>query len=300
MHNAREDRLERLFESASALPPERRAEFVERVCGADEDLRTTLAALVADAAEAQRFSDRVLRPAIEGVAGVLVGRGDSDAGGLDGADPLLGQTIAHFRILEQLGSGGMGRVYKAVDLRLDRRVALKLLPSNMHADDDAKRRFAHEARAASALDHPNICAIHEIGETDAGQLFIAMAFCEGETLKRKIAAGRCRSAQIARVRRPASAGTPERARRGDRAPRREAGQRDGHRRGSAAKIVDFGLAKMAGSDVTREGITIGTLAYMSPEQTRGETVDARLGPLEPWRRALRDARGTSAVPERER
>ena len=274
MHSAREDRLEQLFESASTLPPEQRAEFVERACGADEELRTTLAALVADTAEAQRFSDRVLGPAIARVAGVLVGRGDSDAGGLDGADPLLGQTIAHFRILEQLGSGGMGRVYKAVDLRLDRRVALKLLPSSMHADDDAKRRFAHEARAASALDHPNICAIHEIGETDAGQLFIAMAYCEGETLKRKIAAGPLPVAaileyvaQLAQALQNAhDAGIVHR----DVKPANVMVTDSG-----ALRIVDFGLAKMAGSDVTREGITIGTLAYMSPEQTRGETVDAR-------------------------
>ncbi|MEO7181109.1 MAG: protein kinase [Gemmatimonadaceae bacterium] len=274
MHSAREDRLERLFEKAMTLPPEQRAAFLERGCGADDELRTALAALVADAAEAHRFSARVLEPAIARVSEVVVGRRDSQPAGGDGIDALLGQTIAHFQILEKLGSGGMGRVYKALDVRLDRMVALKFLPSNMNADDEAKRRFAHEARAASALDHPNICAIHEIGETDAGQLFIAMAYCEGETLKKKIAGGRLPVAQILEyvaqlaqaLQRAHDAGIVHRDVKPANVMVTDAG---------GLRIVDFGLAKRAGSDVTHDGITIGTLAYMSPEQTRGETVDAR-------------------------
>ncbi|MBA3560642.1 MAG: protein kinase [Gemmatimonadaceae bacterium] len=272
MDTTLEDRLERLFEEASTLPPEQRTAFLDEACGADKELRCTLAALVSDAARANDFGDRVLGPAVARVAGVILG--DSLADMDDGADPLLGQQIAHFQIVEKLGGGGMGRVYKALDLRLDRTVALKFLPPHLNAEADAKRRFAHEAKAASALDHPNICAIHEIGETDAGQLFIAMAHCDGETLKEKIARGPLPIAQafeyVARIaealERAHDAGIVHR----DVKPANVMVTGAG-----VVKIVDFGLAKMAGTDVTREGTTIGTVAYMSPEQTRGTAVDGR-------------------------
>jgi serine/threonine protein kinase len=101
----------------------------------------------------------------------------------------IGQNLSHYRILEKLGGGGMGVVYKAQDLKLDRFVALKFLPPDLTRDEESKQRFIHEAKAASALEHTNICNIHEIDETDDGQLFIAMAFYEGETLKKKIEKG---------------------------------------------------------------------------------------------------------------
>ena len=96
---------------------------------------------------------------------------------------LVGQTVSHYDILEHLGGGGMGVVYKAQDLKLDRPVALKFLPPDLTRDPEAKERFVHEAKAASALDHQDICVVHDIGETDDGQIFIVMAFYEGETLK---------------------------------------------------------------------------------------------------------------------
>jgi len=102
---------------------------------------------------------------------------------------LIGREISHYRITGQLGAGGMGVIYRALDLRLDRTVALKFLPPELTRDRQAKARFVHEAKAASVLDHPNICTIHEIGETDDGQSFIAMACYEGETLKDRIARG---------------------------------------------------------------------------------------------------------------
>jgi serine/threonine protein kinase len=100
---------------------------------------------------------------------------------------MIGQAISHYKILEKLGGGSMGVVYKAEDIKLKRPVALKFLPVDLTRDEEAKERFVHEAQAASALDHPNICNIHEIDETEDGQLFICMAYYEGETLKKKVA-----------------------------------------------------------------------------------------------------------------
>ena len=102
---------------------------------------------------------------------------------------LVGETVSHYRIVGLLGAGGMGEVYKAEDIRLKRPVALKFLPLAVTQDRDAKERLVHEAQAASALDHPNICTVYEIGETEDGRMFIAMAHYEGETLKQRIAGG---------------------------------------------------------------------------------------------------------------
>jgi serine/threonine-protein kinase len=102
---------------------------------------------------------------------------------------MIGKTISHYQIIEKLGGGGMGVVYKAKDLKLDRFVALKFLPPHLSVDEEAKQRFIAEAKAASALDHPNIAVIYEIGETEDGELFIAMAFYDGETLKKKVNSG---------------------------------------------------------------------------------------------------------------
>src|SRR5262245_5473100 len=102
---------------------------------------------------------------------------------------MVGQTISHYRVLEQLGGGGMGVVYKATDLRLNRFVALKFLSQELTRDREANQRFRQEAQSASALDHPNICTIHEIDETPSGELFLTMAYYEGETLKARIGRG---------------------------------------------------------------------------------------------------------------
>jgi len=188
---------------------------------------------------------------------------------------MIGQTVTHYHITRQLGAGGMGVVYEARDLRLDRTVALKFLPAELTDDPEAKTRFVHEAKAASALDHPNVCSIHEIDETDDGRLFIAMACYEGETLKARIARGPLPFAQVIDITRQVLQGLAKAHAQGivhrDIKPANIFVTTDG-----LVKILDFGLAKLAGlTRRTRTGMVLGTVAYMSPEQARGGDVDHR-------------------------
>ena len=188
---------------------------------------------------------------------------------------MVDQTVSHYQIEEKLGGGGMGVVYKARDLKLKRTVALKFLPPELTRDEEAKVRFMHEAQAASALDHVNVGSIHEIDEAEDGRLFIAMAYYAGETLKKKIARGPLPVAealdyavQIAQgLSKAHEAGIIHR----DVKPANVMVTEEG-----VVKIVDFGLAKVAEqTQLTKTGTTLGTVAYMSPEQARGEAVDQR-------------------------
>jgi serine/threonine protein kinase/tetratricopeptide (TPR) repeat protein len=188
---------------------------------------------------------------------------------------MIGTTISHYNILEKLGEGGMGVIYKAQDTKLDRDVALKFLPSELTRDAEAKERFIHEAKTASALDHPNICNIHEIGETEDGQLFIAMACYDGETLKSRIGHGQLPIDECIDIGIQIGQGLQKAHEKGivhrDVKPANIIVTNDG-----VAKILDFGLAKLAGqARLTKAGSTLGTAAYMSPEQARGEEVDVR-------------------------
>jgi serine/threonine protein kinase/Flp pilus assembly protein TadD/predicted metal-dependent hydrolase len=187
----------------------------------------------------------------------------------------VGKTISHYRILEKLGGGGMGVVYKAQDVKLNRLVALKFLSPELVDDEKAKKRFIHEARSASALDHPNIYTIHEVGETTEGELFICMTYYEGETLQKKLQSGQLATEVILDVAEQIAAGL---------ARAHEAGivHRDIKPanvmityRGEV-KILDFGVSKLATqTKLTATGAPIGTLAYMSPEQAMGQAVDHR-------------------------
>ncbi|MCG3157658.1 MAG: Serine/threonine-protein kinase PknD [bacterium] len=188
---------------------------------------------------------------------------------------MIGTRVSHYTILEKLGAGGMGVVYKAEDTRLKRFVALKFLPPDLTRDEEAKERFLNEAQAASTLDHPNICNIHEIGETEDGRLFIVMAYYDGETLKQKLASGRLPLAEALDLAGQIAQGLAEAHAHGiihrDIKPANIMITSEG-----VAKILDFGLAKLAGqAHVTRLGATLGTPKYMSPEQARGEAIDQR-------------------------
>ncbi len=188
---------------------------------------------------------------------------------------LIGQTVSHYRITRQLGAGGMGVIYEAVDTKLDRTVALKFLPPESTRDSDARVRFIREAKAASGLDHPNICTVHEIGATKDGQMFIAMALYQGCTLAHMINNGPLSVDQIMDIGSQVAAGLAKAHESGiihrDIKPLNIFVTEDG-----LVKILDFGLAKLSGqSQLTVAGATLGTPAYMSPEQANGGEVDQR-------------------------
>ena len=188
---------------------------------------------------------------------------------------MIGKTISHYEILEKLGEGGMGVVYKARDLDLDRSVAIKFLPQHLSGDEEARKRFVHEAKAASALNHPNIGIVHEIGRTDDGLTFMVMACYEGESLRDRIDRGNITVDEALDITSQIAAGLAKAHEHEivhrDVKPSNVLLTRDGH-----TVIIDFGLAKLAGrTKLTREGSTLGTAAYMSPEQAQGMEVDHR-------------------------
>ena len=242
--------LEELYERARAMKPEARSAFLAEACRGDSHLEAELGSLLAHAEPAESFFG-ALSEAI--------------------SSPAVGHRIGQYRLLGSLGSGGMGTVYRARDTRLDREVALKFLPSHLGAQPEARERLLVEARAAAALEHPNICSVHEIGETADGQPFIAMASYEGESLKERLARGPLPAAEVAAIAVQLARGLGAAHARGivhrDVKPGNIMLTPDG-----TVKLLDFGLAKVADVSLTSPGVTPGTVAYMSPEQARGDVV----------------------------
>jgi serine/threonine protein kinase/Tfp pilus assembly protein PilF len=271
MRPERWQQIERLFHSALAQEPAERAEFLKEGCAGDEALRREMESLLRSHDLGDSFIEQ---PASDLAADMLVCRRSK----LEAE-----QRIGHYVIKRLLGEGGMGQVYLAQDVRLDRLVALKLLPEQFTVDAERVRRFEFEARAASALNHPNIVTIHEIGQSGSSH-FIATEFIDGETLRDRLnsapmALGEVLdvAAQVASALTGAhEVGVVHR----DIKPENVMLRRDGY-----VKVLDFGLAKLASraaaveadapTVTTEPNVLRGTLRYMSPEQARGLDVDAR-------------------------
>jgi len=285
MDSDRWKQIDNLLQAALQRPPGERADFLRQACAGDEALEQEVRSLLASQQDAGSFLEK---PAIEMATQAIAQKQVQDTAG-----SLTGQTVSHYRILEKLGQGGMGVVYKAEDIRLHRFVALKFLPEEIARDPQALSRFEREARAASALNHPNICTIYEVEDHDR-QPVIVMELLEGETLKQRIRAGPIPPGELLDFATQISDAL-------------EAANAKGivHRdikpanifittRGDA-KILDFGLAKRVGpfpdhrvgageteqptltieDELTGAGSAIGTISYMSPEQVRAQALDAR-------------------------
>lgn len=266
--------IKHLFNSALERPLPDRSIFLSEACGGDHALRSAVESLLSSDNEAEEF---INAPAYEVAANLLV----------DNSSVAAGQSLGSYRILSILGKGGMGEVYLAEDIRLGRRVALKLLPSSFTNDRERLHRFEREARAASALNHPNILTIYEVGSAD-GRQFIATEYVEGETLRQRQIRSSLKVTEVLDLAIQVTSALAAAHQAGivhrDMKPENIMLRADGY-----AKVVDFGLAKLTetakgapGASVstmllmdTDTGVVMGTTAYMSPEQARGLALDAR-------------------------
>ena len=289
MDSERWKQVDNLLQSVLECPPEQRDAFLRRACAGDQALEREVRSLLISQQQAGSFLESV---AIKVAARAIVSQQDSEA--MESMDRLTGRTISHYEIVEKLGEGGMGVVYKAHDTHLDRFVAIKVLPPEKLADAERKRRFIQEAKSASALNHPHIITIHDIAN-DNGLDFIVMEYVPGKALNQLVArrglplaealkyavqiadalAAAHKAGIIHRDLKPANvmvSGAPERS--------------------GFVKVLDFGLAKLTDkadsgdreftqsvqqddTPASGEGRIVGTVSYMSPEQAEGKKVDAR-------------------------
>jgi len=273
MQPERWQQTDKLLEAALDLRPEERAAFLIEACAGDESLRRKVESLLRSDEAEESFIEE---PAVTLVAEVLSAQQ---------ARSLAGQCFSHYKILSQLGRGGMGEVYLAEDLKLARKVAIKFLPQALMANEQARMRLLREARAAAALDHPNICTIHEVGE-EAGQSFIVMQYIEGEMLAARLERERLELREALGIAIQVAEALQEAHRHGiihrDIKPQNLMLTARGQ-----VKVLDFGLAKVIpdqemGSNeadtisrMSGLGAIVGTVPYMSPEQARGERLDVR-------------------------
>jgi eukaryotic-like serine/threonine-protein kinase len=275
MKPERSQQIDEIFQAALDLPTDQRAAYLDQACAGDDELRDEVESLISSYEQAGSFIEQ---PAIEVDASVV-------AGPLTSA--MAGASIGHYQIIEPLGSGGMGEVYLALDTRMDRKVALKLLPQYFTEDQERVRRFQQEARAVLALNHPNIVTIYEVGQAD-DKHFIATEFIEGETLRQRMSHGPWKLGESIDIASQVAGGLTAAHEAGiihrDIKPENVMLRRDGY-----AKVLDFGLAKLTERPAitadteaptrvnvkTDPGIVMGTANYMSPEQARGLKVDGR-------------------------
>jgi serine/threonine protein kinase len=280
MKPERWQQLDELFHSALQRAPAERAEFLDEACAGDESLRKHIEALLAAHVEAGSFMEN---PALQFEARSLA---------MDQPESAVGKTIGHYKIISSIGVGGMGEVYLAQDMQLGRKVALKLLPAEFTEDTDRVRRFQQEARAASALNHPNIITIHEIGQAEERH-FIATEFIDGETLRQRMVKGIQYGEVLSVGMQVADALAAAHAKgivHRDIKPENIILVADTYlqQKESFVKVLDFGIAKLTEQKAgvhadattrvllnTHEGSVIGTASYMSPEQARGDIVDPR-------------------------
>jgi len=269
--------IERLCQNALEMEPGRREEYLKSACAGDESLRKEVEALLANLTEAEGF---MKDPAIDVAAKALAKEQENAL-----ARDLIGRTIAHYRIVEKIGQGGMGEVFLAEDTSLHRNVALKFLSPEMQQDPVAHKRFLREAHSAAALAQPYICGIYEVSEFE-GKDFIVMEYVDGQTLRDRLTKGPLPLKEAIQTASEVAEALEEahekRIIHRDLKPANIMLTGKGH-----SKVMDFGLAKQlippggiesregSVTELTRSGTTPGTLAYMSPEQLRGETIDAR-------------------------
>ncbi|HET6961573.1 MAG TPA: protein kinase [Terriglobia bacterium] len=259
MDPARWQKITSVFQAAREMPPADRPAYLERVCAPDFELRQQVERLLLNDVDETAFLDP-----------------ESLQSAVSGRDTFVpGTEVLHYRLVAKLGHGGMGEVFKALDKRLGRFVALKFLAAPQAVLEDRQGRFLREARAASALDHPNICTIHGLEEAPDGRRFIVMACYEGETLKERIQKGPIPQSDAVSLAVQIGEGLSQAHAAGiihrDIKPANIIVIRDG-----LVKILDFGIAKLTAEErVTQPGAAFGTIEYMSPEQALGERVDHR-------------------------